>query len=135
MLYLRSPKGGCCSISDDLSCSSNLHRYFLKNGVSILAEVFILHSYAITTSSDLIMLILDFSTFVNISDSYAMFIYTDQMLPYDDAVLRCITTNRSRLLTEEVISALHSDLLRKSSWFYSQTYQLSGSCKGELLSL
>ena len=24
MLYLRSPKGGCCSISDDLSCSSNL---------------------------------------------------------------------------------------------------------------
>ena len=25
LLYLRSPKGGCCSISDDLSCSSNFH--------------------------------------------------------------------------------------------------------------
>ena len=23
LLYLRSPKGGCCSISDDLSCSPN----------------------------------------------------------------------------------------------------------------
>ena len=23
LLYLRSPKGGCCSISDDLSCSSS----------------------------------------------------------------------------------------------------------------
>ena len=25
LLYLRSPKGGCCSISDDLSCSRSLH--------------------------------------------------------------------------------------------------------------
>ena len=78
------------------------------------------------------MLTLHFSAFGNISDSYAVFIYTDQMLPYDEAVLQCITTNRSRLLTEEVISVLHGESLRKSSWFYSQTYQLSGSCSGEL---
>ena len=39
LLYLRSPKGGCCSISDDLSCSWYFYDLSTKGGCWSLASL------------------------------------------------------------------------------------------------